>query len=81
MSNADQLVPEAQAILSEALKWPINDRLALIESILGSFDKADPAVDLEWLKEAEDRLAAYRAGELVAVDAEEVFDDLRSPAE
>lgn len=34
-------------------------------------------LDAAWLKEAEDRLAAYRAGELEAVDAEGVFvDDL-----
>ncbi|MET0987702.1 MAG: addiction module protein [Steroidobacteraceae bacterium] len=28
------------------------------------------------MKEAEDRLAAYQAGELTAVDAEEVFSEL-----
>jgi len=32
--------------------------------------------DSEWLKEAEDRLAAYTSGELNAVDAEQVFDEL-----
>jgi hypothetical protein len=29
-----------------------------------------------WLKEADDRRAAYRAGELAAIDAERVFADL-----
>ena len=29
-----------------------------------------------WLKEAESRMAAYRAGELGAVDADEVFTEL-----
>lgn len=76
MSNPDELGPLAQSILAEALKWPISDRLTLIERILCSFDKADPALDLEWLKEAESRLAAYRSGELAGVDAEEVFGEL-----
>ena len=33
----------------------------------------DSSIDAEWLKEAEDRLAAYLSGELGAVDAEQVF--------
>ena len=41
-------------------------------------DKHDPSIDAQWLKEAEDRLAAYRSGELAAVDAERVFGDLRT---
>ena len=39
------------------------------------WDQAPP-LDAEWLKEAEDRLAAHRSGELAAVDAEEVFKEL-----
>jgi putative addiction module component (TIGR02574 family) len=78
MNHAGALSPLARSILAEALRLPISDRLALIERILGSFNKSDPAVDLEWLKEAESRLAAYRAGDLAAVDADHVFNELRS---
>jgi hypothetical protein len=76
MSKVDTLGPLAQSILSEALKWPISDRVALIERILCSFDKADPALAGEWLGEAEARLAAYRSWELAGVDAEQVLDAL-----
>lgn len=41
-----------------------------------SFGKANSTIDALWLKEAQDRMAAYRAGELGAVDAEEVFSQL-----
>ena len=33
-------------------------------------------VDAEWLKEAEDRLAAYHSGDLSAIDAEQIFNEL-----
>lgn len=63
----------AKAILHQALELPSNDRAALVEGLIASLDKPDPALDALWLKEAEDRLAAYRAGELGAIDAEQVF--------
>jgi len=55
---------------------PPNDRAALVETLLLSLDKPDPEIDALWLKEAEDRLAAYHSGELGAVDAEQVFTEL-----
>jgi Putative addiction module component. len=55
---------------------PPNDRAALVETLLLSLDKPDPEIDALWLKEAEDRLAAYHSGELGAVDAEQVFAEL-----
>jgi len=63
----------AKAILHQALELPSNDRAALVEGLIASLDKPDPALDAMWLKEAEDRLAAYRTGELDAIDADRVF--------
>ncbi len=59
-----------ETLLRQLLELPVNDRAALVES---SLDKPDPMLDALWLKEAESRLAAYRSGELGAVDAGEVF--------
>lgn len=47
---------------------PANDRAALVETLIFSLDKPDASIDAEWLRVAEDRLAAYHAGELEAVD-------------
>ncbi len=70
------MTASAKTILAEALKLPANDRAALVENLILSLDKPDSSLDAAWLKEAEDRLAAYRSGDLVAVDADEVFQEL-----
>lgn len=70
------MATSAESLLRQALQLPSNDRAALVEGLIGSLDKPDPAIDGLWLKEAEDRMAAYRSGELGAVDAQEVFAEL-----
>lgn len=65
-----------ESLLRQALELPPNDRAALVEGLILSLDKPDPAHDALWLKEAESRLAAYRSVELGAVDADEVFAEL-----
>lgn len=65
-----------EALLRQALALPANDRAALVEGLIASLDNPDPVLDALWLKEAESRLAAYRSGELDAVDADQVFAEL-----
>ena len=65
-----------KAIIDQLLRLPANDRAALVETLIVSLDQPDPALDSEWLKEAEDRLSAYRSGELHAEDVDDVFRDL-----
>jgi putative addiction module component (TIGR02574 family) len=70
------MVASVKSVLDQALKLPANDRAALVENLILSLDKPDPILDAQWLREAEDRLAAYHSGELVAVDVEQVFGEL-----
>jgi putative addiction module component (TIGR02574 family) len=70
------MAASAKSILAQALKLSANDRAALVESLILSLEKPDASLDAAWLKEAEDRLAAYRSGELAAVDADQVFREL-----
>lgn len=65
-----------QELASQAAKLPPSERLQLVETILATLDKPDPGIEAAWAAEAEDRLAAYRRGELAAVDEREVFGDL-----
>jgi putative addiction module component (TIGR02574 family) len=67
----------AQKILQEALALSPAERVVLIDELVSSLDQADPSVDELWAKEAEDRLKAYKAGELEATPAEEVFDEFK----
>nr|VFK22950.1 MAG: putative addiction module component, TIGR02574 family [Candidatus Kentron sp. LPFa] len=70
----------AQQMLQQAIGLPALDRAALIEGLIASLDRPDDTIDALWRKEAEDRMNAYRAGELATVDADEVFAELgRTP--
>nr|VFK42426.1 MAG: putative addiction module component, TIGR02574 family [Candidatus Kentron sp. SD]VFK48240.1 MAG: putative addiction module component, TIGR02574 family [Candidatus Kentron sp. SD]VFK80605.1 MAG: putative addiction module component, TIGR02574 family [Candidatus Kentron sp. SD] len=71
----------AQQILQQAMRLPTLDRATLIEGLIASLDESnhtpgDHTFDTLWLKEAEDRMNAYRAGEIATVDADEVFAEL-----
>ena len=70
------MAASTENLLRQALELPANDRAALIEGLILSLDKPDPALDALWLREAESRMAAYRSGELDAVDADQVFAEL-----
>ena len=66
----------AQKLLRQAMRLPAPERAAVVEGLVESLDKPDPTLDALWLKEAESRIAAYRAGELGVVDAEDAFAEL-----
>ncbi len=54
------------------------ERLELVDEVLASLDRPDDFVDALWAKEAEDRLAAYRRGEIKTVSLDEVLVKYRS---
>ena len=62
----------------EARKLTPAERLDLVDDILASLDEPDPGNDQLWAKEAEDRLAAYRRGEIEAISIEEVLAKYRA---
>jgi len=45
--------------------------------LLSSLDKPDPALAAKWAKEAEAGLSGFRAGDIEAIPANEVFAELR----
>jgi muramidase (phage lysozyme) len=61
-------------LASEALKPPRLERAQIIDTLWRSFDPAEQdAMDRAWLIESQDRLAAFRAGQLTALDGEEAL--------
>ena len=56
----------AKTLGQQARELMPQERIALVEDLLDSLDRADPRIDSLWVKEANDRLAAYRRGELAA---------------
>ena len=66
----------AKKIFQEAMNLPSTERASLIEALLSSMDKPDSELDKLWAKEAEDRLAAYRRGDMESFPANEIFAEL-----
>jgi putative addiction module component (TIGR02574 family) len=70
---------EATKTLSQqARRLSTEERVELVDDILTSLDEPDPTNDRLWIKEAEDRLAAYRRGEIKALSLEEVLAKYRA---
>ena len=63
----------AKSLSAQARKLTPSERLELVDDILASLDETAPDLDREWAREAEDRLAAYRRGEIKAVPLEQVL--------
>ena len=63
----------AKKLSAQARKLPADERIELVDEILASLDESDPAMDRLWAREAEERLAAYRRGEIKALALEEVL--------
>jgi putative addiction module component (TIGR02574 family) len=62
----------------EALKLSPYERAQLIDALLESLDPAEQEViDRAWIEESKDRLKAFRAGDIEAVDGETALTELR----
>lgn len=64
---------DTRQIREHALRLPAAERAALAEILLESLDQSDPHIDELWATEAESRIAAFEAGEMEAIPAEDVF--------
>lgn len=60
-------------LIAQALKLDPAERFDLVDQVLRSLDKPDPEIDRVWIEEAERRLAAYRAGKVKGIPAEEIL--------
>jgi len=63
----------AEALSAQAVKLPPEERMEVVSRVLDSLDEPDAALDALWAKEADDRLSAYRRGEVKAVALSDVI--------
>ena len=63
-------------LLQEILSMPPDERAELVDDVLASLEPADPRIMKLWAAEAEDRVAAFERGEIEAVSADTVFDEI-----
>lgn len=66
-----------KALSQEARKLSPAERAELIDELITSLDRPDPAIDELWTLEAQDRLAAYDRGEMAAQDIPAIVAKLR----
>ena len=64
---------KTEEIIEQAIKLKPSERFDLVEQILHSLDHPNPEIDRIWQEEAEKRLAAYRAGKIKGIPAEDIF--------
>jgi putative addiction module component (TIGR02574 family) len=67
---------KANQIVEQALRLESAERAAIIDRLLSSLNSPDPSVEKLWIEEARGRFAAYEAGEMKAIPAEEVYAEL-----
>ncbi len=64
--STDELLEQARALAPA-------QQLELVEALMNELDRTDPAQNAAWAVEAEDRLKAYRRGEIRAIPLGEVL--------
>lgn len=60
-------------LLNQALRLKANDRFKIVDELLKSLDKPDEEIDTVWANESQNRLEAYKRGEIGTVSEEEFF--------
>jgi putative addiction module component (TIGR02574 family) len=62
---------DSAILANEALKLPALERAQMIDALWRSFDPVEQdSVDRAWLRESQDRLAAFHAGQLALINPE-----------
>ena len=64
---------DTREILDLAMGLPAVEKARLVDQLLSSLDEPDDAIDALWRKEVEDRIQAYRAGQLKSVSLADVL--------
>lgn len=72
------VMSDIEKIFSDVLALNTEDKLRLADKILASLYPTNHGVDMVWEEEAEERISAYKEGNLPAVDEEELFAKYKS---
>lgn len=67
-------------ILSDVSRLTSNEKLQLVDKILTSISPVNKGVDIVWGKEAEERLTAKESGDILTVDAKDLFSKYQKQA-
>ena len=62
-----------ETLYAQVVQLPPEERMQVVERIFDSLDEPDAWLDALWAREADNRLTAYRRGEVRAVTLSEVI--------
>ena len=62
-----------ETLIAQATQLTQEERIQVVERILNSLDQPDAALEALWASEANERLAAYRRGEIKAAGLPDVI--------
>ena len=74
------MTPTPETLIAQAAQLTPEERIQMVERILNSLDQPDVALDALWASEANNRLAAYRRGEIKAAGLPDVLAKYRQSA-
>jgi len=68
----------AKDIIEEAKQLPVDERVAVVDSLLKTLNAPTPEVDRAWAEAAEARLNELRTGRVKPVPGDEVYSRIRA---
>lgn len=70
-------MPSAKEIISDAETLPVEERAAVVDSLLRTLNPPDSKIDQKWIGVAKRRLAELRSGNKKPVPGDQVFAGVR----
>jgi len=67
-----------EKLISEAISLPVEERGAVLDSILKSLNPPEEDIDQKWLSVAKKRLAEIRSGSVETVSGADVFREIQN---
>ncbi len=67
-----------EKLITEAISLPVEERGAVIDSILQSLNPPEADIDRQWLDVAKQRLVEIRSGSVETVSGEDIFREIQN---
>jgi len=68
----------AKQILKEAESLPVEERAAVVDSLLQTLNPPEPQIDKKWITVAKRRLTELRSGQVSPISGEKIFGNVKN---